>query len=211
MSTLSIKNWNKHQHYKDRSPPWIKLATDTFQDYEFSRLQDASKLLAVCIWTLAARSDDGTVPDDFDYIKRQGCLGNFVKIEHLKELITKGFLIGASTMLADCKQDARPETYREEGEREGEGETDANFVALWSSWKPFEMVKGSKASALKSYTKALKAAPPEKILNAAIAYCRQCAKLQTKTKHVTTWLNQRGWEDDYGTTGGNREGGYSGM
>ena len=41
---LKIKDWDKFQHYKDRNPPWIKLSTDTFQNYDFSRLQDASKL-----------------------------------------------------------------------------------------------------------------------------------------------------------------------
>ena len=25
MKNLTIKNWHKFQHYKDRNPPWIKL------------------------------------------------------------------------------------------------------------------------------------------------------------------------------------------
>ena len=120
---LTIRNWSKFQHYKDRNPPWIKLSTSTFQNYEFSCLQDASKLLAVCIWTLASRSSDGSVPADFDWIKTQSCLGSTITIEHLKELINQGFIIDASNMLADCKQPARPETYREEAySKETEGE-----------------------------------------------------------------------------------------
>lgn len=119
MALLRVKNWAKFQHYKDRCPPWIKLATDTFQNYDFSRLQDASKLLAVCIWTLAARSQDGTLAHDFEYIKSQCCLGNTVKPEHLKELITQGFIEFDSSSLADCKQSACLE-----GETETEGETE---------------------------------------------------------------------------------------
>src|SRR5690348_11297847 len=104
MARLKVKNWAKFQHYKDRCPPWIKLATDTYQNYEFIRLQDASKLLAVCIWTLAARSQDGSLPHDFEYIKSQCCLGSIVKLDHLQELITQGFIESDSEVLADCKQ-----------------------------------------------------------------------------------------------------------
>jgi len=113
---LQVKNWAKFQHYKDRNPPWIKLATDVFQNYEFSCLHDASKLLALCIWTLASRSKEGTLPPDFEWIKRQGNLSDFVKKEHLKELIDKGFIIDTSNVLAESLQDAIPETeaYRKE-------------------------------------------------------------------------------------------------
>lgn len=113
---LQIKNWEEFQHYKDRNPPWIKLSTQLFQDYEFACLQDASKLLAICSWTLASKYKDpkqGLIPYDFDYIKRQGNLGNSVKPEHLQELIDTGFLIDASKMLASCYQSASPETETE--------------------------------------------------------------------------------------------------
>ncbi len=99
---LSVKNWTKFQHYKHRCPPWIKLAADTFQNPEFACLQDASKLLAVCIWTLASRSQNGTIPDNFDYIKQWGFLGKEIKIQHLTELVDAGFLVRD----ASCKQDA---------------------------------------------------------------------------------------------------------
>lgn len=128
MSTLKVKNWTRYQHYKDRCPPWIKLATDTFQNYEFSRLHDASKLLAICIWTIAARSKDGSVPNDFEYLKRQGALGPMVKPEHLKELINQGFVEICSEVLADCKQ-----TACSEGEGEGETEREAEEETEQSS------------------------------------------------------------------------------
>lgn len=119
---LKVKNWSDHQHYKDRSPPWIKLQTNLFQDYEFSRLQDASKLLAICCWTLASRSKDGSLPDDFEFIKAQGFLKN-VEEKDLEALVKSGFLIRASDVLADCKQNACPEERRDRGEGETEGET----------------------------------------------------------------------------------------
>ena len=127
---LKIKNWDKYQHYKDRCPPWIKLDTGTFQNYDFARLQDASKLLAICIWTLAARSKEGEVPPDFEWIKSQCGLGSFVNIDNLKELINKGFIIDASNALASCLQDASPETETEtETETEEEEEEESCFYS----------------------------------------------------------------------------------
>lgn len=120
---MKVKNWDKFQHYKDRNPPWIKLATDLFQNYDFSCLQDASKLLAVCIWTVASRTKDGSFPNDFDYLKRQCNLGNMVKLEHYKELISKGYFILDSDTLAGCTQSATPETEAYNQETEGETET----------------------------------------------------------------------------------------
>lgn len=108
MKYLRIKNWEEHQHYKDRNPPWIKLKTNTFQNYEFSKLSDPAKLLAVCCWTIAPQFEDGLLPHDFDYVKRQCNLSDFVQEKHLKELILNGFLIDDSKALADCLQDAAP-------------------------------------------------------------------------------------------------------
>ena len=113
MRQLRIRNWERFQHYKDRNPPWIKLATDTFQNYEFACLQDASKLLAICIWTLAARSKDGSVAADLQWIKNQCSLGDSVTSENINELINKGFLSADSDVLADCKQNACLETETE--------------------------------------------------------------------------------------------------
>lgn len=121
---LKVKNWSDHQHYKDRSPPWIKLQTNLFQDYEFSRLQDASKLLAICCWTLASRSKDGSLPDDFEFIKAQGFLKN-VEEKDLEALVNSGFLIRDSEVLADCKQNACLEERRDRGETETETEGEA--------------------------------------------------------------------------------------
>ena len=63
MQTLSIKNWEKFQHYKDRNPPSIKLNRDLLRDYEFACLQDASKLLLIELWLLASQLDN-KIPND---------------------------------------------------------------------------------------------------------------------------------------------------
>ena len=39
---LTVRNWSDFQHYKDRSPPWIRLHRDLLDNYEFN----ACRLLA---------------------------------------------------------------------------------------------------------------------------------------------------------------------
>lgn len=123
---LTVKNWDKFQHYKDRNPPWIKLYTDTFHRRDFNRLPDDSKLLALCIWTLAAREAScakGSIPLDLDWIKSQCGLGPTVTKSSLQVLVSQGFVLCDSEMLASCKQDAIPE------ERRGEREVETDVAA----------------------------------------------------------------------------------
>jgi hypothetical protein len=97
---LEVKNWKQFQHYRDRDPTWIKLYRKVLADYEFSRLQDASKLLLICIWLLASEDAEhkGRVPNDPEWIARRSGLSGPVDMQ---PLIDAGFLL-----LARRKQDA---------------------------------------------------------------------------------------------------------
>jgi hypothetical protein len=72
-----------------------------------------------------------------------------------------------------------------------------DFESFWSGWIPFEMNKGNKSKAEESYHKALHLTTEEDLIIKRDKYLFQCTKNKTKTKHVVTWLNQKGWEDDY--------------
>jgi hypothetical protein len=212
---IHVKNWEKFQHYKTRNPPWIKLATDTFQNYDFGCLQDASKLLAICCWTLAGRTKDGSIPPDFEWIKKQCCLGDSVTIDHLKELIDKGYIIDASNMLAKCYQSASPET---EGEAKAEIKKkvikkspphySARFLEIYELYPRKD---GSKEKAAESYEVAVKSGiQTETIMAGVIALSKYVAAMKTERTyipHMATWLNQKRWEADY--TIPQKKGGYS--
>lgn len=100
---IRVKNFEEYQHYTDRNPPWIKLHRRLFEDYEFSCLQDASKLHLVLIWLLASQLNN-KIPYDAAWIKtRIGIRGEI----DLNVLIQKGFLLveqNDSDALADCQQ-----------------------------------------------------------------------------------------------------------
>lgn len=127
MDFLRVKNFSDFQHYKDRNPPWIRLYNHLLDDYEFSCLQDASKLHLILIWLVASRTSN-KIPHDTAWISRKI---NASQIVDLEVLISAGFLEkiegkqelpdmehNASTPLAPRLQDACLEQSRAEQSRE---------------------------------------------------------------------------------------------
>lgn len=62
MRYISIVNWKQCQHYKFRTPPWIKLQTNIIDKYhkdgrlkDFYKLSDNAKLTYVTLLCLASR------------------------------------------------------------------------------------------------------------------------------------------------------------
>jgi len=74
---------------------------------------------------------------------------------------------------------------------------DDEFDYLWLSWRPYEMAKGNKKTALQKYKTIRKGLDYETIRDGVARYIEYCHATQCKTKHVSTWLNQNGWDDDY--------------
>lgn len=127
---LKPKNWEKFQHYKDRLPPWIKLHRELLTDRAFMQLPIASKALAPLLWLLASESKDGEFDaSDEELIFRLHVTAK--DLQGIQPLIDKGFFIVASKALADCQQDATPETEREtETETTSSGKPDLKTPAI---------------------------------------------------------------------------------
>jgi hypothetical protein len=120
---LTPKNWKSFQHYKDRSPAWIKLHKGLLDDFEFSCLPVASRALAPLLWLLASEYEDGKIDASLDKLafRMRMTRGDFA--DALAPLVERGFF-DASEPLADCKRDASLEK-----EREIEEEIEKNPVA----------------------------------------------------------------------------------
>ena len=120
---LIVKGWASFQHYKDRSPPWIKLHKTLLDNFEYQSLPLASRALAPMLWLLASEQIDGSI--DADPRKLAFRLRTSVDevVAGLNPLIENGFFIGDSIPLADCKQSAIPETEPETYKPETEPET----------------------------------------------------------------------------------------
>lgn len=108
MKYLVVKDYAKHQHYRDRNPVWIKLYVALLHDFTFLALPEAAQAQLVKIWIMAAKTDN-RIPHDPKFIAR--AIHATGKL-YIPELLASG-------LLAECEQDASLET-----EREGEEETE---------------------------------------------------------------------------------------
>jgi len=136
---LKPKNWAVFQHYKDRCPPWIKLHRDLLNDRVFMCLPLASKALAPLLWLLASESKDGTFDGSLDELVFRLHITPKDYQDGVKPLIDKGFFVIASRVLAECYQDAIPET-EGETETEKEGETEKRQKSNRGSRLPVDFV-----------------------------------------------------------------------
>lgn len=121
--TFKVKNYEQFQHYKDRSPPWIKFYNSVLDDYAFTSLPDAARSHLVAIWLLASRTGN-EIPYDPEWVRMAIKASSPV---NLTQLVQSGFIIinqDCSIVLASCEQSDRPERETEERERERE-----SFVA----------------------------------------------------------------------------------
>lgn len=108
-----VYDWSKFQHYKDRSPPWVKLHKSLLDDIKYQSLPIASRALAPMLWLLASENMEGTIDCEVRVLAfRLRCSEKEIK-EGLIPLIQQGFLINDSNMLADCQHVAVPETETE--------------------------------------------------------------------------------------------------
>jgi len=131
------RNWGDFQHYKDRSPPWIRLHRCLLDDFDFQRLPVASRALAPMLWLLAAESKDpktGEIDASADRLAFRLRMTEREVVEALKPLITGRFfevVQDASDALADSYQVAVPEA-----EAETEGETEKALVPADAATPP---------------------------------------------------------------------------
>ena len=68
MEFLSVKNFEKFQHYHDRNPPWIKLYNSLLDDYLFAKLPDPQKYQLMALWLVASKTDN-KIPNDTAWLK----------------------------------------------------------------------------------------------------------------------------------------------
>ena len=118
-----VVNFEKFQHYRDRTPPWIKLHASVLRKYEFTCLDDAAKAHLMLIWLLASRMKN-RIPYDPVWVADQISAKVPVDLDELQELEFIEIEEADSETLAPRYQDACLETETER-ETEAEGETEA--------------------------------------------------------------------------------------
>lgn len=138
---LVPKNWASFQHYKDRSPPWVKLHKELLDDRTFQRLPVASRALAPMLWLLASESKDGSFDGSVEELAfRLRCSEEEIE-SGLSALIDKGFFLPASKPLAKRKPAATPETEAETETEAKKSPRKARATSLPDGFKTSERVQ----------------------------------------------------------------------
>lgn len=194
---FSVKNFEHFQHYKDRSPPWIKLYNELLDDYEFGRLPDASKAHLLAIWLLASRYDN-KIPHDEAWVSRRINATTPVDLELLEK---HGFILPnqeCSNSLSNCKQLAMPER-----EKEGQVETEKRQTAFDDFFKAYPKKEKEKA-ARTEFDGALTKVDADAIVSGARRYASKIKREQIEPRFVAlpqTWLAEERWRE--GAANGN--------
>lgn len=123
MKYFRVKNWDTYQHYKDRSPPWIKLHRDILSSQTWVMIDDDKKALAIACMLLAAGTDN-KIPYDPAYIQRVSYLKKTPDLRPLLEVDFIEIIGETGEVLADASNGlaSRTECSSEERRDRGRGE-----------------------------------------------------------------------------------------
>jgi hypothetical protein len=140
---LSVRNFEKFQHYKNRKPPWIKLYRDLWRDPRFFVLNERERYYLISFFVLASQNDN-RLPADQTWLRHELATSQPVPLE---KFIQAGWLVtsnSASKTLASRKQNAIAETETETDKREKPPFPPSG--AFEERWKLFPNPRGRKAA-----------------------------------------------------------------
>lgn len=187
-------NWAELQHYKDRSPPWIKLHKKLLDNYEFQSLPVASRALAPMLWLLASEHDTGVIDAAPEKLAFRLRMSESTAKDALKPLIDKEFfsvVSGDSGVLASGKRGATPETEAEERQRRDRQARD--FEIFYAAYPK----KRKRPEAVKAFAKVT--VPVEVLLTAIERLLKSDDNWQRDggryIPYPASWLNAEGWND----------------
>src|SRR5215475_8415475 len=110
---IVVPNWDKLQHYKDRTPAWIKLYVDINSDDDWTHLNYTERGLLVTIWAEYGRARGVLRAQDLHSIARLP-----TRHRHLERLIQAGLIqLSSSKPLALAHARTRSQEERREEER----------------------------------------------------------------------------------------------
>lgn len=119
---ITVVNWEKFQHYKDREPRWIKLYRALLDNDQYLGLSGTDRAVLHGIWMLTARVGNGRASAELGLLRRQLNL----RVRSLDPLIHAGFIeIRASKALAERYHNATPEGLLRNPQEDAERATSA--------------------------------------------------------------------------------------
>ncbi|MBU1363938.1 MAG: hypothetical protein KKE51_08975 [Gammaproteobacteria bacterium] len=203
---IRIKDFSKFQHFKDRSPPWVKLYRDILDDPDWHELDGESAKTLVMLWLLASEDEtkQGLLPDDRKLCFRlridNKALDHAVsKLSHWLERVDINAI--SDRYQLDAPERAGEETEESRGETEHSSplaseSADDGFASFWEQYPK----KVAKPQAMKAWKKIKPAGQVIADLMAGLEQQKASGDWQKDggqfIPHPATWLNGRRWEDE---------------
>ena len=206
MPSLRIKGFSKFQHFKDRSPPWVKLYRDILDDPDWHELDGESAKTLVMLWLIASEDEtkQGLLPDNrklrFRLRTTEKALEqSLAKLSHWLEQVDIDAI--SDSYQLDAPERAGEETEERRGETEpcspsASESADDGFADFWEQYPK----KVAKPAAEKAWRKVK---PSKQLLADLMAGLeRQKASADWQKDggrfipHPATWLNGRRWDDE---------------
>ena len=188
-----IKDWGKFQHFKDRTPPWVKLYRDILDDPDWHELDGQSAKVLTMLWLIASEDEThfGILPCTRKLAFRLRLEES--KVKQILDKLSHWLIQDDINTISERYQVDAPETETEtERETKKETETDDGFDEFW---RIYDYAKG-KPAAKKSWKKLRPSIELQlSIYDAARAYVQSTPDKQFR-KHASTWLNAEGWNDE---------------
>ena len=114
---MKIKNWSEFQHFKDRTPPWIKLYRYLLDDPDWHSLSGDEAKTLIMLWLIASEDKDmeGQLPPLKNIAFRLRI--SEVKLKQELNKLSHWVIQDDINMISTRYQDDIPETETEKRER----------------------------------------------------------------------------------------------
>lgn len=146
---LSIKDFDKTQHYKQRNPPWLKLHKPLFGDRDFMQMSVSARYLYIGLLMLASECDNKVINDPSWIAQRLSMPASDID---LTPLYKGGFLLASPASIRRYQQTekSRDRGEAETEERQSRGE-DTPAAVVPTSRRPRSPVKPMTGDVWESY------------------------------------------------------------
>lgn len=138
---LLIKNWAKFQHFKDRTPPWVKLYRELLDDPDWHELDGETSKVLIGLWLIASEDEthQGMLPE-----VRKLAFRLRMKESQLNQALTKlsHWLIQTDiTVISSGYQSDAPETERETETKKKSATPDGVSDSVWQGFTQLRKAK----------------------------------------------------------------------
>ena len=193
---VSIKNWRRFQHFKDRRPPWIKLYRELLDDRQWHELPPECCKLLIGLWLLASEQHvEGIITGDIEDIAFRLHRTPDEVWPLLQTIALQGFIDISSdddiTLTSERYQSDAPETETKTKKRQSKRrEYSPEFDVVWNIHR-----RGPKAKAFEEYKKAVgEVIIHEDLVKALSAYAATLTP-DFKGVHLFRYIRDARWEE----------------